>query len=121
MAEIAPASPADLPAPLPLVDQRTRLPRVARQIQREVTQALGGTDNISPQQAIGAHQLGQVSAMRQSWFARFARGEEVRVEEFTALAAAEARMLKLLGFNRRAKRVEGLHEYMQRKTAGAEA
>ena len=108
MADIAATSDGDTPAPLRTVDKRTRLVRVFRQTQREVTQALGGSDYVTPQQVIAVRQLAQAGALRESVFARIAAGEDAPLEQFTALAATETRTLKLLGLSRRARRAQTL-------------
>lgn len=107
MSKTAPA-----PGPLARVDGRTRLVRVVRRTRADVTQALGGSDAITPQQAIAIRMLAEAEALRQAIFAEAANGCPINVGDYAALATQGQRALKLLGMRRIAKDVPTLREYL---------
>ena len=117
-----PTSPNSIaiPGPLARVDGRTRLVRVVRRTRADVTHALGGSDAITPQQAIAIRMLAEAEALRQAIFAEAANGYPINVGDYAALATQGQRALKLLGMRRIAKDVPSLREYIESRAGRTE-
>lgn len=101
---------ASAAGPLRNIDGRTRGARAYRRTRFELTQALGGVDAVTPQQAIAIRVLAEADALRRALFADATAGVPVDAGAYSSLAAVTLRALKLIGMTRRAKRVASLAE-----------
>lgn len=126
-ADSAPEMPAGYPAdvaatrfpamasaagPLRKVDGRTRAARAFHKSRRELVQALGGADHVTPQQMIALRIVAEADALRRSLFADATRGIPVLVADYSALAQVSLRALRLIGMERKARDVMTLQQYL---------
>jgi hypothetical protein len=99
--------------PLRKVDGRTRAARAFHRSRRELIQALGGSDHISPQQAVAVRIVAEADALRRSLFADSISGVPVAVADYSALAQVSLRALRLIGMARIAKDAPRLADYLR--------
>ena len=92
-------------------DKRTRLSRLYKTVTGELTTALGGADNMSPQQKYAVGLVAEVQAIRQVTFAQFLATGQMDIAQFSMLSDKLIGTLKLIGMKRVAKDMGTLKDY----------
>lgn len=108
------------PAELPNVDLRSIAARRFTDITSQVIIDQGGESRLSEAKLQQIRRFAGASAMAEDMEARFARGEQIDISEYTALISASCRLSSQIGLTRAMKQVPSLDDYLKAKVIDGE-